>query len=129
MTDDRSILAALEARFAPGWPAWISCGPGWWALLGELDAALAGIDPGYEVHQVKEKFGTLRFYYAESSPDEAKVAAMDALIDAAEAKSALTCEDCGAPGRLSVSAHWWRTVCEPCGAARGYVPADTEGDA
>lgn len=40
----------------------IQCGPGWYPLLVELDERLAEICPDYVVLQVKEKFGTLRYY-------------------------------------------------------------------
>ena len=57
-------LTAILRRIPDGWGRWIECGPGWYPIIVETDAALAAIDPGYEVHQVKEKWGTL-CYYAE----------------------------------------------------------------
>lgn len=55
-------LKRILARIPEGWGRWISCGPGWYGLLVELDQKLAAIAPDYEIHQVKEKFGTLCFY-------------------------------------------------------------------
>lgn len=55
--------------------------------------------------QVKEKFGTLRFYVF-GARDEAYH-----YIAFAEAMSARTCEECGAPGR-SRGGGWVRTLCD-----------------
>ena len=60
-------LERILRRIPDGWGRWISCGPGWYPILARLDTQLAAIDPAYVVHQVKEKFGGLR-YYAEPSP-------------------------------------------------------------
>lgn len=45
----------------------LQCGTGWYGLLIELDAKIASICPGYVIDQVKEKFGTLRFYISPPS--------------------------------------------------------------
>jgi hypothetical protein len=55
-------LTKILSRIPPRWGRWIQCDKGWYPLLCELDEKLAAIFPDYEVHQVKEKFGTLRYY-------------------------------------------------------------------
>ena len=55
--------------------------------------------------QVKEKFGTLRFYY--NGGDEY----ISGLEHMADAMSAVTCEECGSPGVLR-NGGWIRTLCE-----------------
>lgn len=55
--------------------------------------------------QVKEKFGTLRFYY--DGGDEY----IGAMVSMAESMSARTCEHCGAPGTQR-SGGWIRTLCD-----------------
>ena len=57
------------------------------------------------VSQVKEKFGTLRFY-VDRDNDE-----IHAMINMAESMSARTCEVCGSPGK-SNSRGWIKTLCE-----------------
>lgn len=57
--------------------------------------------------QVKEKFGTLRFYY--DGGDEY----IHGLASMAEAMSARTCESCGVPAKTGGSG-WLRTMCQPC---------------
>jgi hypothetical protein len=59
----------------------------------------------FRVAQVKEKFGTLRFYTDLSSDG------MDKLIREAEKKSEVTCEVCGKPGGLMARGYWYKTLC------------------
>jgi len=54
--------------------------------------------------QVKEKYGTLRFYY--SGGDEW----IDGVVSFAESLSAVTCEVCGSPGE-TIGEHWLETRC------------------
>ena len=62
----------------------------------------------FSVEQVKEKFGTLRFYTNNS--DET----IDKLIDEAEVKSGITCETCGKPGKIKSTRGWLSCTCEEC---------------
>ena len=55
--------------------------------------------------QIKEKFGTLRFYY---TGGDDYVWGLEAM---AESMSARTCEDCGNSGKLR-SGGWVRTLCD-----------------
>jgi hypothetical protein len=57
--------------------------------------------------QVKEKFGTLRFYMTYRTKE------MRGLISEAYSKSEVTCEECGAPGKLR-NRGWWKTRCDDC---------------
>jgi hypothetical protein len=59
------------------------------------------------VQQIKEKFGTLRFYY--SGGDE-YIAGM---VSLAESLSAAICEGCGSPGNKTRSG-WIRVLCDAC---------------
>jgi hypothetical protein len=79
-----------------------SVGPGWAELVREVFAALPA---GVVIVQVKEKFGQLRIYHEPYQLDFA------AVIDAAEARSAIICEECGAPGTFDQSFHWIRVLC------------------
>lgn len=55
-------LHKILSRIPPRWGRWISCDKGWYPLIIELHQKLAEIAPDYQLHQVKEKFGTLRYY-------------------------------------------------------------------
>jgi hypothetical protein len=59
---------------------------------------------GVSVAQVKEKFGTLRFYVDGADDD------LYNLINKAEAESSRTCEVCGEPG-ASTNYGWIKTLC------------------
>ena len=55
--------------------------------------------------QVKEKFGTLRFYY--DGGDHVT----QGIVMMAESLSAVTCEQCGAPGQPDTRG-WVKTLCD-----------------
>ena len=124
--------AAIEMilrRIPDCWGRWISVDAGWDPLVIATDQRLAEIDAQYVVHQIKEKFGTLRYYCAPSAEDPAPelLDAFDAITDYAERASALTCERCGETGVLQRTRDWAKTLCSACGDILGYRPA-TRGD-
>jgi hypothetical protein len=106
--DQPEILRPVLARFAPGWRAVVGCGEGWWPLIATLDRQIAAVAADYQVHQIKEKFGGLRFYYR--LPDGSRPEQINDLIRDAEATAAHTCEICGADGRLRTKG-WLQTLC------------------
>jgi hypothetical protein len=63
---------------------------------------------GFAVRQVKEKYGTLRFY-CNSTP------MIDRFIQLAEELSAITCEECGKSGRLGRIGGYYCTRCDSHG--------------
>lgn len=83
-----------------------SCGDGWFDLIDTLcDQIQRHIDHAgvqqVEATQVKEKFGSLNFYYAGGD------ALIDGMVSTAEAVSERICEECGAPGQLLSSPDGW----------------------
>lgn len=90
------------------------CGDGWQNLLQRACARIrtaVAVDGGsFRATQVKEKFGTLRFYWDGSLSAEAD-ALVEHAIDLAEARSACTCETCGEEGRLYRKGGWLLTRC------------------
>lgn len=79
---------------------------GWYGLIDKLSEDLTKIDPGAIASQVKEKFGTLRFYcsvYNDASME---------LIDQAEKESGYICEVCGQAGLTRWDLGWVRTLCD-----------------
>jgi hypothetical protein len=91
---------------------WSGVGDGWLPLVARLHIELIKLDPTYSVLQVKEKFGTLRFY-ASSAVDVDKK--FSALISDAEKQSGEICEDCGLEGTWR-NGGWCRTNCDRCHA-------------
>ena len=61
--------------------------------------------PQVTLDQIKEKFGTLRFYY--TGGDDI----IDGMVRMAESMSAVTCETCGNPGQQR-GGGWIRTLCD-----------------
>lgn len=90
-------------------------GPGWRKLVYDLSTKLEPIIAQWKkeypeeeyfpcASQVKEKYGTLRFYMT-SATDE-----MWNLTEEAESASSTICETCGAPGKLA-GYSWYYTTC------------------
>ena len=67
--------------------------------------------PQVTLDQVKEKFGTLRFYY--TGGDDI----IDGMVRMAESMSGVTCESCGNVGERK-GGGWVHTYCEPCETER-----------
>jgi hypothetical protein len=67
--------------------------------------------------QIKEKFGTLRFYY--SGGDE-YIRGLDAM---AASMSGVICEQCGNPGtsRSTKKQRWIRVLCDKHAEEQGYI--------
>jgi len=101
-------------------------GPGWHKMLIDACTKIKAIcdETGLEVYadQIKEKFGTLRFYCT-TVGDNLKPEYRDDysqldkqihdIIYEAESKSETTCESCGAIGYTGYSG-WVTTLCESC---------------
>jgi hypothetical protein len=88
-------------------------GDGWFNIIDKLcsqiqwhlDHNAEKETPQVVAVQVKEKYGTLRFYY------DGGDRFIDGLESMATAMSAVTCELCGSPGKL-VGNGWVRTLCK-----------------
>jgi hypothetical protein len=90
-------------------------------MLVEESRKLPAPIPQVTLDQVKEKFGTLRFYY--TGGDEA----IDGMVRMAESMSGCTCEVCGNPGRR-VGGGWITTLCKEHAEARGIYQEDEEDE-
>jgi hypothetical protein len=168
-------LRAMLMRVPNGWGRWICCDRGWYPLIVELDEQLRALLPDYIIHQVKEKFGGLRFdwgpgediddpedprpspprsqasaaeqaqsqqahdawherrgVYRQTPEGQERIAELErrgelarGLVAAAERRSFITCELCGAPGRMHrrASHAYYKTLCSVCAERLGYVTA------
>lgn len=89
---------------------WQSALPaGWSHLFLSLAADLAEVDPKFQITDAMQKFGTMRVRLLEGSKKSYQ------LIDAANLKSASTCETCetcGSEGRLFSTKGYYHTVCD-----------------
>ncbi len=113
---------------------------GWFELLHNLCSYLQWHTdknkfPQVIAQQVKEKFGTLRFYYMLDGPpttdkkenDQAirRCAEHDGAIQFAESMSGRICEVCGAfdnTVELMLRGGWYKTLCTVCAEPLDYKP-------
>lgn len=90
------------------------CGDGWFNLIynlsNKLEAYNRTVPEGEQIYatQVKEKFGTLRFYTNYVTEE------VDSWIQEAEIKSESTCEYCGALSTPKKINGWVSNMCELC---------------
>lgn len=91
------------------------CGDGWYELIRELSERLYPLVEAISTDeygsycsatQVKEKYGTLRFYMTVTT------AQMDDILEEFEDRSSRICEACGKPGNLENINYWLSTTCE-----------------
>ena len=107
------LTGRVPAGFYLGWRGCMtlkdaqSCvGPGWAGLVKEgFDLCLRR---GARIHQIKEKFGGLRFYCEDDWGIEKL---------GIEKSSHTICEECGAPGETR-DLGWYRTLCDKCAEKR-----------
>lgn len=106
------------------------CGDGWFNLIHDLCEKIHHLSIIHDVHpyvrQVKEKFGTLSFYYGLEGMEygidvdpliEAGNAAIFEAVQEASELSATTCEDCGKPAEMRKD-NWIRVTCDDCESVR-----------
>lgn len=92
---------------------YFECGDGWFDILLKASIDLQNQINSYPKHiredivaiQVKEKYGSLRFYLSYYSEE------LDEIIQKAEESSACTCETCGKPGKIFGS-FWLYAACD-----------------
>jgi hypothetical protein len=84
-------------------------GPGWLPMLNRLLYRLIAAGWNRRAAQIKEKFGTLRFYL-----DGIPAKKLFLLIARAESLSAAICEECGRRGRTYELGGWTLTRCPRC---------------
>ena len=141
-----AVRERIVNRIPQGWGKYISCSEGWDWILTELDLKLSSICPDYEVLQVKEKFGTLRFYYNSNAEGKILNEIVEDIVNAATRESETTCEYCGKSRRRSSPADmniagvkieydktvrlrdggWIKILCNSCAKESGKYPTDEE---
>ena len=87
-------------------------GEGWRPLVEKLVQDIVAIDTTVCISQIKEKFGTLRFYINGGND------AVYDLIDKAEQESGEICEECGTKEGVTTEGGWILTLCKKCRKSR-----------
>lgn len=81
--------------------------PGWKHLIQPLVDICNREDIG--ILQIKEKFGSLRFYTTGTSID------LESAYKDASSKSTTTCPQCGKENQVTQSRNgWWTSICDDC---------------
>lgn len=117
-TDFPNLFADRYASMQVTCMCWgFSCGDGWYGIIREAAEKIEPLIVAYKkefpdedaprASQVKEKFGTMRFYLSHGTD------AMFKATEEAERKSEITCEDCGKKGILRKGG-WLVTLCSKC---------------
>jgi hypothetical protein len=87
---------------------------GWYQLVVDCDKELTRVDPNYQIYQVKEKFGGLRFYTKPSNMDDKHtLIQIGNIISKYEDIAWKTCSATGKPGVLMKSIGGWRKTLNP----------------
>jgi len=89
-------------------------GKGWNLLVGKLCKDIIALDDSVRVLQVKQKFGSLRFYYRAGKKSECR-AEITNLVCLAEITSNETCEECGSCDDVSKDTGLYvQSLCKKC---------------
>ena len=96
-------------KFAGHYKSYFPVGNGWRPIVEKLVKDIMAIAPDTEISQIKEKFGTLRFYCSGDGGDK-----IYKLIEKAEQESAKTCEQCGTKENVTTKGDWILTLCKTC---------------
>ncbi|MGN6693760.1 MAG: hypothetical protein ACTHN0_06245 [Aquihabitans sp.] len=113
--EEQRALDDLLSRIPDRWFAGLSVDPGWLPVIARLHLDLVAIDPTYEVHQVKEKIGGLRYHFAASADlPPSKERAMRRLVGQAAHECSHRCQACGRMAWCGESSGWFAVLCERC---------------
>lgn len=104
-------IEELKKKIVPEYWKSIDVDEGWYQLIADCDKELTAIDPNYQIFQVKQKFGGLRYYFHPSQPDTSK--AMHEVVTKYEKIASVTCEATGGPGVLMKSIGGWYKTLNP----------------
>lgn len=93
----------------------VEVGKGWYPMLDamfeEIEREIeAEPDSWVAIDQIKEKWGTLSFYYTGGNDR------IDKIVEKYEDRSEVTCERCGGEDATRRSRGWIKTLCGPCHA-------------
>lgn len=126
-TNNSGLIASLQeekTKVEPFYPIafGLECNDGWYDLLDELMGKIQELDKDkiVLVHQVKEKFGGLRFDISSGTD------IIFNIIHDYEDKSYNICEVCGKLGKLCTTGHWLKTVCKEHRISKTWSDLDQE---
>jgi len=91
---------------------------GWYTIISQLTHAISHYcekeNITVDVLQIKEKFGSLRYYVSINSDNHKDFTAINTLIMYAEWLSESACIDCGNSAKIENHNGWYVPVCDNC---------------
>lgn len=107
-------VEALKNKFLPNYYKSVDVDEGWYQIVVDCDNLLTEIDPDYQIAQIKQKFGGLRYYFQPSDVNNGELyVKMNAVVLAYEKIASITCEATGKPGVLMKSKGGWVKTLDP----------------
>ena len=97
MSQEQELQEILD-RINDNYHKSIDCESGWYPLIINCHKELLALDPNYEVFQIKQKFGGLRYYFGTN--DDAKRADMHNVTRKYENLAYTICEETGKEGAV-----------------------------
>jgi len=103
---------------------YFECGSGWFDILDKVAEKIERLETAGKIRiepsQIKEKFGSMRYYYYEmhrATKDKEKQRIFSDIISdvihKAETETENTCEQCGKFGSIN-NTGWLQCLCDPC---------------
>lgn len=128
------LLIEMYGEPAKTWMAWgISCDDGWYDIIYKLcDEIQQWSDKsGIQItaKQIKEKFGTLKFYARNDTDKEMSAEDWDVIqkiILKYENLSKSTCELTGGVGKLKIREFLYKTLCEQSAVLLGFSDCENK---
>ena len=128
--ENSKYLASVYPKIFSGKYGGFAVGDGWFNIINMMCRNIqhhidwknrdSEVVPQVVAEQVKEKFGTLRFYY-QGGDDY-----VHGLVSMAESMTEVTCEECGDPGQ-SRGDGWIHVYCNTCEAEHEMNKLRREG--
>ena len=112
------IKQNIYRSFGKGWGKSIDCDDGWIDIVAKCHGELIAIDKNYSIQQIKQKFGTLRYYCTPSNSKHKQK--FVTVVDKYERLSIKVCEISGTDGVLMKKDGWLKTLNPTLGETLGY---------
>jgi len=108
MNELQLAVEALKTKIPASYGKYIHVDEGWYQIIVDCDKELTAIDPNYQILQIKEKFGGLRYYMTPcNDTTEEQRNKMHQIVAKYEKIASKTCEATGLEGVLMKSVGGW----------------------
>lgn len=114
--DYKKDILNIFSKIHPEYGITLSINPGWIPLIVDLHKQISSLISDYRIYQIKEKFGSLRYYadFTISIENIKNFEYLSELIHTTELKSQTICDICTQPGTLRNHSFIYKTRCDSC---------------